>query len=103
MMSKDVDNEQLGLYRDPLMHIVYCFRENDPTEYGFICPECFKRYGKAEKYIEVKRCDTCPPYYPGMETGWCITRKKRDELKQLGYFSKKPKGGKRKFTYRKEA
>jgi hypothetical protein len=96
--GREDSRDELGLWRDPLDHIVYCERPEDPKEYGFICPGCFVRYGEPSKYVEVERCDKCPPYYPGMEIGWTIGKRKRDELKSLGYFSAPQRGGKKKKT-----
>lgn len=39
------------------------FRPFDPAVYGFICPQCQKRYGDPAKEIDVVRCATCPPFH----------------------------------------
>jgi len=41
------------------------FRQGDPQEYGYICPNCLTRYGtltNARKEIEITRCLKCPPF-----------------------------------------
>jgi hypothetical protein len=90
------NEDEIGLYRDLLLEPYYIYRDNDPKEYGFICPHCFERYGEARAYVEVERCSKCPPYFPGMEIQWNINRATKKKLQALGYFSGKPKGGKRK-------
>ena len=37
-------------------------RDNDPKQYGMICPCCNKRYGNPERlgFIDVRRCGNCP-------------------------------------------
>lgn len=85
-----------GLYRDYLLEPYYVYREGDPAQYGFICPNCFERYGEAKAYIEVERCGKCPPYFPGMEISWNMNKATKKRMQEIGYFVKKPKGGKRK-------
>ena len=43
-----------------VMGLIY--RQNDPKEYGYICPHCSKRYGARHSLgvVEVTRCQTCP-------------------------------------------
>lgn len=39
----------------------YVYR-NDPSEYGFLCSNCFKRYGKPQRggFVDITRCPKCP-------------------------------------------
>jgi hypothetical protein len=38
--------------------------DNDPKNYGRICPHCSRRYGDPNLlgYIEIMRCGTCPTF-----------------------------------------
>jgi hypothetical protein len=59
------------------------FRPFDPAVYGFICPQCQKRWGELNgKEINVMRCDDCPPF---VESGvcWWGLKKKRQLKKEL--------------------
>jgi hypothetical protein len=55
--SKAIDlergNEFRGIHRkSPL-----------PTQYGFICSNCDRRWGEKQRggYVDIRRCKTCPP------------------------------------------
>ncbi len=95
-MSKVVSMSEAGYWYDPLEKIWWIYRDGDPKEYSLICPHCQKRYGEKKDYIMVERCSDCPPYYPGVEISWNINRATREHLKKLGYFTHKPRGGKKK-------
>jgi hypothetical protein len=94
MGGKQDDNS--GLYRDYLIDPFYIYRPEDPKTYGYICPHCSKRWGEEKVYIDIERCADCPPYFPGMEISWTITKSVRAKLKELGYFKQKSRGGKKK-------
>lgn len=44
-------------------------RENDPKEYGFICPGCEIRYGLPQDkgYVDIVRCKDCYEKFTIME------------------------------------
>lgn len=61
------------------------FRENDPCNYGFICPACQLRWGdlkSARSFIDVERCSKCPPLSAGiLENKASAEAKRRRRLK----------------------
>jgi len=87
---------EAGYWYDPLEYIWWVYRDGDPIEYGFICPHCQKRYGEKKRFINVERCQDCPPYYPGSEISWNLNKATKKRLQALGYFSGPPKGGRKK-------
>lgn len=42
----------------------FIFRDEDPKEYGHICPGCQKRYGQKQGrgFVDVLRCKECPTF-----------------------------------------
>ncbi len=42
----------------------FIYRDDDPKDYGHICPECSKRYGVKHPRgeINITRCKECPSF-----------------------------------------
>lgn len=93
-MGKFISIDDSGYWFDPLEHIWYVEREDDPKEYSFICPHCQKRYGAKARWIEVSRCEDCPKFIVGLDTPRDFTGKRRQMMIKLGYFKQKTKGEK---------
>lgn len=65
----------------------YYKNRNDPPVYGFICPMCQKRWGMQPVYIDVKRCENCPPFTSGDQLYW-------NQAQKIGYRRRRAQGRK---------